>query len=97
MPLKQVNESKLEDIAGEAIELSEKNQEYFHDHADEIREEYGGYTIAIVDKEVVAAVEGKGDHLTTRLINQLRHDYTKKQLAESYITYVSEDDDVLIL
>jgi len=97
MALKEVDESKLEDIAGEAIELSRKNQEYFHEHADEIREEYGGCTVAIIDQQIVASVEGNGDHLTTRLINQLRHEYEKKQLAESYITYVSADDDMLIL
>ncbi|MBX0305285.1 hypothetical protein [Haloarcula salinisoli] len=97
MPLKKINESKLEDIAGEAIQLSKKNQKYFHENAEEIRDEYRGHTIAIVDEEVVEAVDGKSDHLTTRLVNKLRHDYSKKQIAESYITYVSEEDDILIL
>jgi len=92
-----VSSADLTQLADDAAALGTENREYFHEHAADLREEYGGHTIAIVEGEVVAAVEGKGDHRTTSLINGLRHEFDKQAVAESYITYVSEPDDVMIL
>jgi hypothetical protein len=46
------------------LDLSDENLAYFEDHWDEIQEKYGGMTVAVSNKKVVAASDINDDFVS---------------------------------
>lgn len=82
----------------EAERISEENQRYYQEHAEELNETYAGQLIAIDDQEVI----GSRDSATNlreiqEFFNELRREYGERRAKNAYITHVPEADEVLIL
>ena len=68
-----------------------RNGEHFVKHLNQIKKEYAGKFIAVLNNDVVRSSDDASD-----LLSFLRANYTKSRLLEIYVTYVPNEKEVRI-
>lgn len=76
-------------------DISEQNREYFHSNYRELQEEFGGYTVFIVEHELVEAIDAEAaDEEINAVVEALRDEYGDEAIDRAYIEYVPKQDEV---
>ena len=68
-----------------------RNGEHFVTHLDQIRKEYAGKFIAVLNNDVIRSSDDAGG-----LLAFLRNQYSKPMLSEVYVTYVPTEKEIRV-
>lgn len=82
-------EENLQSKFGETEMIDDANIDHYRSNREEIKEEYGGQFIAIIDQEVALATSPPEEFaIARRFIDELIDEYGQEKMESAYITYV---------
>lgn len=78
--------------------ISDQNRRYFEENVEEIRAEYAGHHVAIVDGELAGSVAADASSPEfDEFLDRLREEYGEEAVAAAFIEYVASGDEELML